>query len=322
MAGDRSPKPPKIGATGLPNLDELDYERTSTRATDTNVTAPISTRGHARPAITVVAGADAGRVYVIPKNEITIGRATTCDLVLTDPGVSRMHAKLARSEGGFVVSDLGSKNGTIIDDRRIRSQEIAFGDAVQIGPHVLVRLSMMTLAEERMQRDLYDSSMRDALTKTYNRRYFFDRLGTEIAFAARHRTQLSVLAVDVDHFKRVNDTHGHKGGDAALKQVVQRMLATLRAEDVLARLGGEEFGVLLRGIGHDDAVVCAERLRASVGDRPMDLGGTSGVVTVSLGVACAGECDGPVTPERLFEVADERLYRAKSAGRNRVHASG
>lgn len=309
----------RLGESGLPNVDELDYEQTSTRATDTNVTAPISSRANARPAITVVAGADAGRVHVLAEPECTIGRASTCTLVLADPGVSRVHARLVHTQDGCTVEDLGSKNGTFVDDQPVGKRPVAFGEAIQLGPNVLVRLSMMTLAEERMQRDLYDSSMRDALTKTYNRRYFFDRLVTELAFAARHRTQLSIVAIDFDHFKVLNDTYGHKGGDAALQQGVKRMLGTLRTEDVLARVGGEEFAVLLRGIGHDEALTCAERLRAAVGERPMLLGGDAPHnTTISLGVACAGELDRTVTAERLFELADRRLYEAKHRGRNRV----
>jgi two-component system, cell cycle response regulator len=313
-----APETLRIGPSGLPVLDNFDYEQTSTRQTDTNVAAPISSRANARAVLTVVAGSDAGRLLAITKEETTIGRATTCDLVLPDAGVSRTHARLIATGDGFVIEDLGSKNGTFIDVESVSRRPVSYGDAIQIGPNALIRLSLMTIAEERLSRELYDSSMRDALTKTYNRRYFFDRLHTEIAFAARHHTELSVVVCDFDHFKRVNDTFGHKGGDAVLKQGVQRMLATLRAEDILARVGGEELGVLLRGIGHDDALACAERLRRAVTERPMLVGTDALTATISLGLASIRECASTPTAESIFDLADQRLYAAKREGRNRV----
>jgi two-component system, cell cycle response regulator len=320
--GDDGSKRVPVGLSGLPSLDSyVDSERTTTRQTETNIAAPISATTNNRPTLTVVVGLDAGRVVRLSNEETTLGRAATCDVVLTDPGVSRVHARFIHTDTGFIVEDLGSKNGTLLNERKITRQAVPYGVTIQIGPHVLLRLGLMTMAEEQLSRELYDSSMRDALTKVYNRRYLFDRLGTEIAFQVRHQTELSLLIADFDLFKTINDTYGHPGGDLVLREGTQRMLATVRTEDVVARVGGEEFAIMLRGIGGEDAAICAERIRKAIAATPILLDGKWVSVTVSLGVASvSADCKGGPTAEILFAVADRRLYLAKKQGRNCVCA--
>lgn len=315
--------PVEIGESGLPNLavDPL-YEATTTRQTETNASAPISARTSAGPTLMVIAGADAGRVVRVTGHEVLIGRTSSCALVLPDPGVSRTHARLVLESSSYVVEDLGSKNGTFIDSTRIKKQSIAYGQTIQIGPHVLIRFDMLSAVEESLSRQLYESSMRDPLTKTYNRRHLVERLLAEIAFAMRHGTELSVVMFDFDHFKRVNDTHGHAGGDAVLQHGTQRVSSALRIEDVLARIGGEEFAFALRGIGAANAVACAERVRAAISASPILHDGIPISATASFGVATLAECEKPVTPDQLLLLADRRLYEAKRRGRNRVVGPG
>lgn len=309
------------GTSGLPNLDNFDYEVTSTRQTETNVIEPSSSRRSARMTLAVLAGSDAGRIVPLGPELTSIGRATSCDLVLPDTGVSRKHASIRVGDSGWILEDLGSKNGLFIDGEKIHSRVLRDGDAFQVGPHVVVRLARMTDVEERLARQLYDSSMRDALTQTFNRRHFNECLRSETAFAVRHATPLSVLALDFDHFKRINDTLGHAAGDAVLKQGAHRILSTLRSEDVLARVGGEEFAVVLRGTSRTAAVACAERVRAAVAAAPMLVTGADNlVVTVSVGVASLDEVASRAM-DALTALADERLYAAKRAGRNRVQGA-
>jgi two-component system, cell cycle response regulator len=313
-----TPNPP-IGASGLPNLDNFDYEVTSTRQTETGIVEPASSRRSARMTLGVLAGSDAGRIVPLAAEVTLIGRATSCNLVLPDTGVSRKHASIRAVADGFLLEDLGSKNGLFMDGEQIRTRILRDGDAFQVGPHVVVRLARMTDVEEKLARQLYDSSMRDALTGTFNRRHFGDRLRGEVAFAHRHAAPLSLLTIDFDHFKNINDTHGHSAGDAVLKQGAHRIMSTLRSEDVLARVGGEEFSVILRGISHDAALACAERIRAAVAAAPVLVPRSAAVtMTVSLGVASFDEVAAK-TVEGFIELADERLYAAKRAGRNRVH---
>jgi two-component system, cell cycle response regulator len=313
---------PLVGESGLPNLDNFDYEATSTGLTETHVIEPASSRRSARMTLTVIAGADAGRVVPLHPDVTVIGRAKTCALLLPDPGVSRTHASIREVDEGWLIEDLDSKNGVYLDGERIRSRILRDGDAFQIGSHVVIRLARMTDVEERLVRQLYDSSMRDALTKTFNRRHFYDRLRGEVAYAIRHTAPLSVYLIDFDHFKHVNDTYGHGAGDTVLRQGAHRILSTLRSEDVLARIGGEEFAVLLRGSDHDAAIACAERVRAAVAATPVLVPETDGVpLTVSIGVASLDEVQvGAI--DAFVELADERLYIAKRSGRNRVQGRG
>jgi len=163
-------------------------------------------------------------------------------------------------------------------------------------------------------------SVTDALTGVPNRRYWDLRLAEEIARAQRYRYPLAVLMVDIDHFKRVNDTYGHQVGDVALQQVASRLRSNLRRTDVLARYGGEEFGVLAPQTSLEAAKVLAERLRHAIASEPIWVNSDLSIpLTISVGVA--------VFPEHgqnesdLVAAADAALYRAKEEGRNCVRVA-
>jgi len=157
----------------------------------------------------------------------------------------------------------------------------------------------------------------DPLTGAYNRRYFMEAAGREASLAARAGGGFSIVMLDLDHFKAVNDNHGHEAGDAVLVAAVGRIRRTLRAADVLGRLGGEEFYILLPRTGMEDACAAAERLRACMSSEPVRLPTGDGIaVTASLGVCSCepGDCD---LADMLRRV-DAAMYRAKQAGRDRV----
>lgn len=160
----------------------------------------------------------------------------------------------------------------------------------------------------------------DQLTGVFNRRAFFDMLENEIARSKRYGHELSLLMVDLDHFKRVNDTYGHSAGDEILVQFAKRALASLRSEDVLARYGGEEFCVILPETGLGSASTTAERIRHSMHDLPFDITAGAIVVTASIGAVTA-RCTENVLAVELLEQADKALYEAKRAGRNRVSST-
>jgi len=157
----------------------------------------------------------------------------------------------------------------------------------------------------------------DELTGLYNRRFFLKRLGDEIDRAVRYESPLSLLILDVDHFKAVNDTYGHLVGDEVLAALAELIRATFRRTDVAARYGGEEFCALLPQTERTGAEHVAERLRQASAVQPIQLqdGGRLSV-TCSVGLAVLGEDGGDGSS--LLKVADARLYRAKAAGRNRV----
>jgi two-component system cell cycle response regulator len=263
---------------------------------------------------------NAGQVIKLTGDRFGLGRHPDNQACVDDDGISRFHARISIDKTKYWVEDLGSSNGTYINGRRITSCELNNGDTLNLGPRVSFRFSAATELEERALKQLYESSVRDPLTGAFNRHYFSSQLTSEFAFAARHDQALSVILLDIDFFKKVNDTHGHLGGDAALVHLAQVFAKSLRTEDLLARYGGEEFVILLRGIPVDRAVAVAERLRHSLESQPVVHGDTTFAITASFGCASLACCQ-DTTTDGLIELADRRLYRAKEMGRNRVVAS-
>jgi diguanylate cyclase (GGDEF)-like protein len=209
-----------------------------------------------------------------------------------------------------------------------RRREAALTTMVEERTALLEERSALLAEQGRELRDLNrrlkDMSNRDALTGVANRRRFKEFLDTEWRRALRSRTSVSVLMVDIDHFKPFNDAYGHQQGDACLKRVAEAMSGELqRAGDLLARYGGEEFVVVLPGHGLDRARKVAERLRRAVEKLEIhtSVSGVAPCVTVSIGVANAVPQE-KENPAMLVAAADRALYRAKDAGRNRVCAAG
>src|SRR5262249_51984887 len=158
--------------------------------------------------------------------------------------------------------------------------------------------------------------------RAFNRKYLTDRLVAEIAHARRHETELSLLMIDIDEFKKTNDVYGHLVGDMVLRVVAARIARLIRVEDVLARYGGEEFAIVARGTGSAQAVTLAERTRAEIELLELKAQAATFRVTVSIGVAALPEVGADDGPNELLALADTRLYRAKKSGRNRVCAEG
>jgi len=180
----------------------------------------------------------------------------------------------------------------------------------------------LAAANERLSalnRELEELSITDALTKVYNRRYFSERIRQEIKRVSRYGTTVSLLMIDIDFFKKVNDTWGHQAGDAVLSGVAGLIKDKLRATDLLARYGGEEFCLLATGTDKAGAQVLAERVRAMVQNAVFEHGGNSIAVTISIGVSTWEPSFGE-NPDELVRRADAALYRAKEQGRNRVCA--
>jgi diguanylate cyclase (GGDEF)-like protein len=181
-----------------------------------------------------------------------------------------------------------------------------------------------TVARERAAKvedlleQLRTSADTDGLTGLLNHRAFYTRLREELARAERAATELTLLLLDIDHFKRLNDEHGHVAGDRVLAALARRLLEGVRPYDVVARYGGEEFAVILAGLDAKAGVATAERLRLSVAARPFAIGDHVHVsITVSLGAVVRNE---GADAEALVKLVDERLYASKRTGRNRTTA--
>lgn len=170
------------------------------------------------------------------------------------------------------------------------------------------------------QQELETLAERDTLTGLYNRRKFMQLAEQELARAARVPGELSLLMVDLDHFKHINDRYGHPAGDAALEQVAAKLLHGVRGTDLVARMGGEEFIVLMPSTGRAGAVAAAEKLRHALGERPLDLLGQLVPVTASIGVTGL-KANQRASIDALYAAADVALYAAKKNGRDRVECA-
>ena len=182
------------------------------------------------------------------------------------------------------------------------------------------RLQEQVQRINELHEQLREQAIRDDLTGIYNRRHFVAMAERELARARRQMLPLSLVMLDVDHFKRVNDEHGHLAGDEALKVIGLLLRSTCRAEDLACRLGGEEFAVLLPGMGHAGAIARAQEWRTALASLKTRIGGVELSLTASFGVATFPQH--AVTLVDLMRCADDRLYRAKAAGRNCVAGAG
>jgi len=264
----------------------------------------------------VIAGPSFGEMHRLHGSRAVIGRADSAQVRVLDDGISREHAAVERDAGKNVLVDLGSTNGTFCNGTRIaKRQDLVDGDKISIGASTILKFTYQDQVDERYQKRLFESSLRDGLTATFNRRYFVDRLNTEMRFAARHDKALALLFVDIDHFKKINDGHGHQAGDFVLAAVAREMIATIRAEDVLARYGGEEFAIICRETEKEGVLALGERLREAVVRARFEFEGKVIPVTISVGAAVARK---PQQAQPLIAAADAAMYEAKRAGRNRV----
>jgi len=272
-----------------------------------------------RGMLTITAGPAEGRV--IPLGDamaITLGRSADCTVCISDGSLSREHARIVHAGAKFILKDAGSKNGTFVNEASAaEATEINDGDRIQLGAHTTLRFNLVDTKEEEAMKRVYEATLKDALTGLYNRRHLEHQLDVEIASALRHSKHLAVAMLDIDHFKKVNDTHGHAAGDAVLRAFAATVGGLIRPEDLFARYGGEEFTLILRDTDAPRAVALCDRLRATIQETPIYFGSSTIRITSSCGVAVLEECE---TPDKatIMRLADERLYQAKQSGRNRV----
>jgi two-component system, cell cycle response regulator len=278
----------------------------------------VAPTGKIHACLTVLTGTSAGQMFRIPEGSSVIGRSGASQLRIDEEGVSRNHARISREAEAVRIDDLGSRNGTYVNGERLAGAiALDEGDKIQIGPVTVLRFAHHDEIDERFHQRLVASALRDPLTRLFNKRYLLDRLDSELKFALRHDTPLSVLMLDVDHFKELNDRHGHLAGDAVLANLAAALQRAVRNEDIVARFGGEELAVVLRAAGIEQAAALGERLRRVAELMVTRYRGLELRATISVGVA-AFPTTRAETVEQLLEAADQALYRAKHEGRNRV----
>jgi diguanylate cyclase (GGDEF)-like protein len=246
--------------------------------------------------------------------DVELGRDVTCTVRIPAEDVSRRHARVTADAEGHLLEDLASTNGTWVNGRRVDVHRLQPGDRLRLGAFVARYVAAGDPIGTELA-ELARAARRDALTGLPNRRAFDEELMREVARAARGGPPLAVVVLDVDRFKAVNDGHGHGAGDVVLREVAARAARAVRAGDFVARIGGEEFGLLLHGADLPGALDLAERVRAAVAATPVPV--SPGPISVTASLGCAVLAPGE-TAEALVARADARLYEAKRAGRDRV----
>ncbi len=249
--------------------------------------------------------------------ELIVGRSQTSDIQLDEESVSRKHAAfVVYNSDHVVVRDFESTNGTYVNEKTIlQDVPLRDGDLIKIGRSIFKYLSSNNL-EAQYHEEIYRLTTTDGLTGIYNKRYFIESLEREMGRCFRYERPLSLLMLDIDFFKKINDQHGHLAGDSVLKQLAVLIQDNVRREDIFARYGGEEFAIILPEVTHDGALILAEKLRGLVAAKTQRFDDEDIAVTISIGVASLPKTE--LQPEGFVKVADAALYEAKNNGRNKV----
>jgi diguanylate cyclase (GGDEF)-like protein len=260
-------------------------------------------------------GPDMGKRFPLDRDEVVLGRGSDCDVQIDRDSVSRRHCRVFRVGDQWFAEDLQSTNGSYVNDVPIQRAPLRDSDFLKIGAAIFKFLTGAGV-EASYHEEIYRMTIVDALTGAHNKRYFIEFLEREIARCSRYGRPLSLLMFDIDHFKAVNDTHGHLTGDFVLREMSRRLLGRIRKEELLARYGGEEFATVLPETDHRGAMHVGEELRQIVGNEPFEYEGDTIQVTISVGVDTVhGE---NIDPLSFIKRADDKLYQAKRGGRNRV----
>jgi diguanylate cyclase (GGDEF)-like protein len=265
--------------------------------------------------LVMIHGEFLGRRFEIEVQPVTVGRSPDCAVPLQDDSVSRRHCRITPGPDGLVLADLGSTNGTYVNGRAVSSHRLRENDRVQVGRSIFKFLTGAN-QEHAYHEEIYRLKTTDALTGAGNKRAFDEELQREVFRFLRYHRPVSLIMLDIDHFKLVNDRHGHLTGDHVLSRLGELIAGLTRPEDIFCRYGGEEFVLLLPETDLAAALARAEDIRAAVEAERFVFDELVIPVTISAGVAEAWT--GMNEPEEFVAAADRRLYRAKENGRNRV----
>ena len=266
----------------------------------------------------IVDGNNVGKIYPLDKKTITIGRSDEFDIQLEDSSCSREQAIIEFNDNNKpVLKDLDSTNGIFVNGSKITEINIEDGDKILLGFSSVFMFAIQDSLESKFQMNLYESSITDHLTGAFNKKYFLDTLSKAFSYSLRHHTSLGLLMLDIDFFKKINDTYGHIVGDIVLKEVVKRIENNLRNEDILCRYGGDEFAVIVRDFKYGFIKIAAERIRLFFDGRSINCKDHKINISVSIGAAIIDN-ENIETSEDMIELADANLYKAKQSGGNCV----
>ena len=267
--------------------------------------------------LVVVYGAAIGRKYDLFEDIINIGRDPDSTITLESDSVSRRHARIERYQGVRYIIDLNSTNGTYLNDTPVHPRSrLESGMLVKIGDTIFKYIAGHDI-EAAYFEEIHRSAVTDGLTQIANKRALDDFLDREVSRARRHGRNLTLLMLDIDHFKQVNDVHGHLTGDVVLREIASIVRVRIRREELFARYGGEEFVILLPETDLKGGLEFAEAIREMIEGHATTFENQAIKVTVSIGVAQYSK-DDHKSPDDLVKAADRKLYVAKENGRNCV----
>lgn len=299
------------------------FEETGVTRVSLHLGGPDANLKRRRPALHVLRGWNVGALYLIDelKLPLVMGRDKNAGLCIDHDSVSRQHAVLDRDPLGSVfVRDNGSTNGIFVNGKKVPSWTLQPGDKFYLG-EIIIRYDLLDEDDIGFTRDVRDkinASKRDALTNLLSKGYFLEEVPKILQYSHKKKRDFFIVAIDIDHFKMVNDTYGHQAGDVVLQAVSAMLQKGIRENDLAIRYGGEELIAILFDLADNTALQVANRLREEVAKKPIVAGGKEIPVTISLGVSRLLEGD---TLETLFQRADAALYHSKKAGRNRLTAA-
>ena len=257
-----------------------------------------------------------GSRVLLAETPVEIGRGATDGLMLDADSVSRRHARVEWTGTNHRIVDTGSTNGTFVNGSRIQGHELRDGDRVQIGKVLLKYIATGNI--EAAYHEEFQRLMRfDPLTGCCNKRTFDDALRTAVSTAKTRPKALTLVVFDLDHFKKINDTHGHVAGDSVLCELASVAREAMPKELLFGRVGGEEFAALWEGSDKSAMVGVAESVRRAAAAHPFTFEGKRLSLTISAGVA-ERPSGSDESAEALYERADAKLYSAKNSGRNNV----
>ena len=274
--------------------------------------APLSSEA----CLVQIHGPDLGKKFALDEDDFTIGREDGNNIVVDLDNVSRRHARVFLKESKHFVEDLGSTNGTYLNDEEIvQAMPLRTGDHIKVGGSIFKFITGGNI-ETQYHEEIYRLTISDGLTQVFNKRYFLEYLEREMGRCHRYNRSLSLIMMDIDHFKAINDNNGHLAGDYVLREMGSLLKPKIRREECFARYGGEEFAVVMPEAGGENARKFSEKIRKLVADHHFSFEGKDIALTISLGVA---DLTGDMTePMQFIKVADANLYKAKKAGRNRT----
>jgi diguanylate cyclase (GGDEF)-like protein len=303
-------------------VGEEDITRVINPATDT-LKIDLELAKATDPILILIRGSLQGKKFSLAgAQKYLLGRDKSVEIQIEDANVSRQHAQISREGDKMYIQDLGSRNGTFLNDENIGAERrlLEKEDMIKLGGTILKYLPAGQL-ETLYHINLTNAAYMDKLTGLYNRKYISEVLEVEFKRAKALHSPFSVILFDIDNFKKVNDTYGHDGGDYVLSELGAQVKASgLRERDLAGRYGGEEFMVVLTNSNEGQAHEVAERIRKKIEDHEFMYADQRIPVTVSMGVATLKK-DYAESGD-IYKASDKALYESKRNGKNKVTIAG